>query len=99
MIPEKRGGNAALLRKPAWLRKKAALGATVSTPTLAGPVELRIPPGARAGQRQVGIERPHRVADRRDEPRGGQGARASAAQGGQRRQGEDGLHANLSMVS
>ncbi|MBS0395262.1 MAG: DnaJ domain-containing protein [Proteobacteria bacterium] len=30
---------------------EAALGATVSTPTLGGPVELRIPPGARAGQR------------------------------------------------
>jgi curved DNA-binding protein len=30
---------------------EAALGATVSTPTLGGPVELRIPPGARAGQK------------------------------------------------
>ena len=30
---------------------EAALGATVSAPTLGGPVELRIPPGARAGQR------------------------------------------------
>jgi curved DNA-binding protein len=30
---------------------EAALGATVSTPTLGGPVELRIPAGARAGQR------------------------------------------------
>jgi curved DNA-binding protein len=28
-----------------------ALGATVSTPTLAGPVELRVPAGARAGQK------------------------------------------------
>jgi curved DNA-binding protein len=32
----------------AW---EAALGATVSTPTLGGPVELRIPAGARAGQK------------------------------------------------
>jgi len=30
---------------------EAALGATVSTPTLGGPVELRIPAGARAGQK------------------------------------------------
>jgi curved DNA-binding protein len=30
---------------------EAALGATVQTPTLAGPVELRIPAGAKAGQR------------------------------------------------
>jgi curved DNA-binding protein len=30
---------------------EAALGATVSTPTLGGAVELRIPPGARAGQK------------------------------------------------
>lgn len=30
---------------------EAALGATVPTPTLAGPVELRIPAGAKAGQR------------------------------------------------
>jgi len=30
---------------------EAALGATVATPTLAGPVELRIPPNARAGQK------------------------------------------------
>ena len=30
---------------------EAALGATVSAPTLGGAVELRIPPGARAGQR------------------------------------------------
>ncbi|HEY4367864.1 MAG TPA: DnaJ C-terminal domain-containing protein [Steroidobacteraceae bacterium] len=30
---------------------EAALGATVQTPTLAGPVDLRIPAGARAGQR------------------------------------------------
>jgi curved DNA-binding protein len=30
---------------------EAALGATVSTPTLGGAVELRIPAGARAGQR------------------------------------------------
>jgi len=30
---------------------EAALGATVSTPTLGGPVDLRIPAGARAGQR------------------------------------------------
>jgi curved DNA-binding protein len=30
---------------------EAALGATVQTPTLAGPVDLRIPPNAKAGQR------------------------------------------------
>jgi len=30
---------------------EAALGATVSTPTLGGPVDLRIPAGARAGQK------------------------------------------------
>jgi len=30
---------------------EAALGATVQTPTLAGPVELRIPPGAKSGQK------------------------------------------------
>jgi curved DNA-binding protein len=30
---------------------EAALGATVQTPTLAGPVDLRIPPNARAGQK------------------------------------------------
>ena len=30
---------------------EAALGASVSAPTLAGPVDLRIPPGARAGQK------------------------------------------------
>lgn len=30
---------------------EAALGATVQTPTLAGPVELRIPPNAKAGQK------------------------------------------------
>jgi curved DNA-binding protein len=30
---------------------EAALGATVETPTLAGPVELRIPPGARTDQK------------------------------------------------
>ena len=30
---------------------EAALGATVPTPTLGGPVDLRIPPGAKAGQR------------------------------------------------
>lgn len=30
---------------------EAALGATVQTPTLAGPVDLRIPAGARSGQR------------------------------------------------
>lgn len=30
---------------------EAALGATVPTPTLAGPVDLRIPPNAKAGQR------------------------------------------------
>ena len=30
---------------------EAALGATVSAPTLGGPVDLRIPPGARAGQK------------------------------------------------
>jgi len=30
---------------------EAALGATVSTPTLAGPVELKIPAGAKAGQK------------------------------------------------
>lgn len=30
---------------------EAALGATVQTPTLAGPVELRIPPGARSDQK------------------------------------------------
>ena len=30
---------------------EAALGATVQTPTLAGPVDLRIPAGAKAGQR------------------------------------------------
>jgi curved DNA-binding protein len=30
---------------------EAALGATVATPTLAGPVEVRIPAGARAGQK------------------------------------------------
>lgn len=30
---------------------EAALGATVHTPTLAGPVELRIPPNAKAGQK------------------------------------------------
>lgn len=30
---------------------EAALGATVQVPTLGGPVDLRIPPGARAGQR------------------------------------------------
>jgi len=30
---------------------EAALGATVSTPTLGGPVELRVPAGARAGQK------------------------------------------------
>lgn len=30
---------------------EAALGATVQTPTLAGPVELRIPPGARTDQK------------------------------------------------
>ena len=29
---------------------EAALGATVQTPTLGGPVELRIPPNAKAGQ-------------------------------------------------
>ena len=30
---------------------EAALGATVQTPTLAGPVDLRIPPNAKAGQK------------------------------------------------
>jgi curved DNA-binding protein len=30
---------------------EAALGATIQTPTLAGPVDLRIPPGAKSGQR------------------------------------------------
>jgi curved DNA-binding protein len=30
---------------------EAALGATVQIPTLAGPVDLRIPPGAKSGQR------------------------------------------------
>ena len=30
---------------------EAALGATVSIPTLAGPVQLKVPPGTRAGQR------------------------------------------------
>jgi len=30
---------------------EAALGATVATPTLAGPVDLRIPPNSKAGQR------------------------------------------------
>lgn len=30
---------------------EAALGATVATPTLAGPVDLRIPPNAKSGQR------------------------------------------------
>lgn len=30
---------------------EAALGATIQTPTLAGPVDLRIPPNARAGQK------------------------------------------------
>ena len=30
---------------------EAALGATIQTPTLAGPVDLRIPPNAKAGQR------------------------------------------------
>jgi curved DNA-binding protein len=30
---------------------EAALGAVVSTPTLAGPVDVKIPAGARAGQR------------------------------------------------
>lgn len=30
---------------------EAALGATVETPTLAGPVELRVPPNAKAGQK------------------------------------------------
>lgn len=30
---------------------EAALGATVTAPTLGGPVEMRIPPGARAGQK------------------------------------------------
>jgi curved DNA-binding protein len=30
---------------------EAALGATVTVPTLGGPVELRVPPGSRAGQK------------------------------------------------
>jgi curved DNA-binding protein len=30
---------------------EAALGASVTTPTLGGPVDLRIPAGARSGQR------------------------------------------------